>query len=189
MLRASCRRGSSLTLGKMKIILLFLGIFYSATILASEKQISKFSELQPNERIVIRYISSGCYREAYAAELIFYPKKNGCFYVDELTLRWSETRKDYDVQSRKRIGHVDLAPEEVKKVDALIAYYRKPEAPEFTLHHDSIHLRIRQMRGRKLIHEESFIDPYPSFTASKLQDELSLITFGEMIGAIKNAGR
>jgi len=155
-------------------------IVYAAAVLPcfGADKVARFSKLPADERFVIRFISSGCFH-FHASEFTFYPTSNGRLDVDELHMEWSEAKKERVVRSRKHIGSVRLEHGEVKKLDALVTFYRSGFTPEIFLNSsDSIHLV--QMRGRLIVAEESVIDRSPSMTDSKPE----LITFGQMLHAV-----
>ncbi len=122
---------------------LFIGICLCLLPARAAEPVSLFSELPSGDKLVVNFSSAGCYH-AIDLKFTYLPIGDGQFEIGVVRPGFVD-----------ELERVALKPEESKKMDALLAYYRSnPQGKCTTV--DLI--RIRQFRGDVLVGEESFRD-------------------------------
>jgi len=82
-----------------------------------------FSELQPGDRVHIRFASTGCFHSNdYKFE--FERGDATTVRVAALSRSWNAGRKSFDYHSPKQLGTLTLTPRDISGLDRLVRFYR-----------------------------------------------------------------
>jgi len=160
-----------------------LAVFMLALSCHAANPISKFSELSKTDRLAITYTELGCFH-IFQWELTFYPKDDGYFEATEVLYETAKNGNIFEKGKEPR-GRIILEKGEKKKLDALLNYYRSPIKDDNNVSSIAgfgLSVEIKQLRGDKVIAEETFKDN----TLGPTKDS-GILTFFEMTKALKKA--
>jgi hypothetical protein len=119
-----------------------------------------FSLLPQGDTIVARFQAVGCFQfDSY--EFTFNPKGNGSFAVDKVTVLRSDNGKIIQDVSKVFLGHIYLEPNETRKLDDMISYYRSKYRGGGC---ETVHtVEFKHMSGGRVVSQEtikySYCDP------------------------------
>jgi hypothetical protein len=120
-----------------------LGLFLVVTAATAAERVATFSAMPADDQMVINFSSVGCYHEL-SLTLTYLPIGDGAFQVEALGRGQS-----------KDLGRASLKPGDMRKLDALLEFYRSAPRGKCTTV-DAAH--FRQIRGGVVVAEESFVD-------------------------------
>ena len=105
-----------------------------------------FSELEPGDRIHVRFASKGCFLSSdYDFE--FARDTSTTVRVTSLTRTRSAAKKSFDYHSPKRLGTLTLTPRDITGLDRLIRFYRTHTVGGCTTTEDILIEHFRHIYG------------------------------------------
>ena len=130
-----------------------------------------FAELQPGDRIHVRFSSAGCFH-CIDYDLEFERGTSTTVRVASLSRSWNATKRKLEYHSPKRLGTLTLTTRDISGLDRLIRYYRTHPIGGCTTIDDITFEHFRRSYGPTAppIATEHYID------ASCAADEISGVT-------------
>lgn len=117
-------------------------------------RVAGFAALPGADTLRVRYDTTGCFHSA-SYEFTFTAGAAPRVMAARLNLEWSETERKFVEASRVTLGDLALAAEDLRQLDALIAFYRtKPNGGCTSI--DKLH--FEQVSGGKVVAKEAFTD-------------------------------
>jgi len=113
-----------------------------------------FSELQPGERITIRFTSQGCFHY-FGYDFEFARNGTTTARITPVECRLSTAGHSNDYHTRQSLGTLTLTSTEISGLDRLVRFYRTHPKRRCTTVDE---ITIKHLRGKSVIATENYID-------------------------------
>ncbi|MBC7366865.1 MAG: hypothetical protein H7343_08650 [Undibacterium sp.] len=145
-------------------------------------RVASFSNLPKSDVLRVTIHTQNCFGPSTRAEFAYRLIGSGHFDVVKLTLSAALFGNKRRIE-RLPMGQIELDPGEAQKLDTLIAAYRSPPITDVIELSGNLDFTISQLRGSRVIAEESFRNPVDS-RALPLGETL---TFCTLLAAVESA--
>lgn len=159
-----------------RIVLVALLLLACAARAEEPARVAGFAALPGADSLKIRYATMGCFHSA-TYELAFTAGATPRASATRLLLEWSEKDGVYVEKGREAVGEMALTAEDLRQLDALLAFYRaKPDGGCTTVEE----IRVEQLRGGKLVAQESFTD-----ASCSVHERKGVLSLGALLGRMQ----
>ncbi len=165
-------------------LLFIIALFGSNTSSASSTlpKVAPFSALPMSDVLRVTIFVENCFGPSTHAEFAYRPYGSGHFDVVKLKSSPALFGNKRKIEHLP-LGQIQLDPGETEKLDTLIAAYRSPPITEVIQLSGNVYFTISQLRGNRVIAEESFKNPSDDRTLPPGQ----ALTFWTLLAAAERA--